>query len=40
MDNAGTLTFTVGSSGNTTVHALVFTSSGLPILATQVVTGR
>ena len=38
--NAGTLTFTVGSSGNTTVYALVLTSSGLPILATQVVTGR
>jgi hypothetical protein len=36
----GSLTFTMGASGNTTVHVLVYTSSGLPITANKVVAGE
>ncbi len=35
----GSLTFTMGTSGNTTVHVLVYTSSGLPIITSKIVAG-
>ncbi len=36
----GTITFTMGATGDTTVHVLVITGSGLPESASQVVTGH
>ena len=42
LSGAGTptLKFIMGSAGHTTLHVLVVTSSGLPLLATQGVTGQ